>query len=87
MWRRNCMMLLLVEILGQVSFHSVGLDKDIWYLLIYLLFVLKFFSCMLEEAIDSGEIHGSKISRSSPPISHFFFADDSIFFLELFSKR
>lgn len=38
------------------------------------------FSALLKDAEARKLIHGIKISRSFPPISHLFFADDSFFF-------
>lgn len=45
-----------------------------------LIMCVETFSCLLEEALDSGDIHGVKVGRGSPSISHHFFADDFIIF-------
>ncbi|XP_019196311.1 PREDICTED: uncharacterized protein LOC109190291 [Ipomoea nil] len=37
-------------------------------------------SILLQRAQDSGLIHGCKVARGAPPISHLFFADDSLLF-------
>ena len=44
------------------------------------LFCAEGFSAMLHRCVQAGTIHGQKISRFSPPISHLFFADDSLIF-------
>ena len=38
------------------------------------------FSAMLAKAANDGRIHGARVCRSAPRISHLFFADDSILF-------
>lgn len=38
-------------------------------------------SALLKRAELKGEIHGVKIARGVPAISHMLFADDSLFFL------
>ncbi|KMS98119.1 hypothetical protein BVRB_4g095640 [Beta vulgaris subsp. vulgaris] len=38
------------------------------------------FSALLSKAADDGRIHGARVCRSGPRISHLFFADDSILF-------
>ena len=37
-------------------------------------------SSMIRKSIAEGQIHGVKVCRGAPEISHLFFADDSIFF-------
>ena len=45
------------------------------------LFILcaKVLSTLILKAEHSGQLHGCKISRSTPPISHLLFADDNFF--------
>ncbi|KAK6123164.1 hypothetical protein DH2020_043092 [Rehmannia glutinosa] len=38
------------------------------------------FSCLLQDLQRCNKIHGIAISRSAPPISHLFFADDTLIF-------
>ncbi|GJY49333.1 reverse transcriptase [Tanacetum coccineum] len=38
-------------------------------------------SSMIRKSVTQGHIHGVKVCRGAPAISHLFFADDSIFFL------
>ncbi|GJX88622.1 ribonuclease H [Tanacetum coccineum] len=38
-------------------------------------------SSMIRKSVTQGRIHGVKVCRGAPAISHLFFADDSIFFL------
>lgn len=44
------------------------------------LFCAKAFSALLKKAEAQGRIHGTKVSREAPEISHLFFADESILF-------
>ncbi|KAL2895927.1 hypothetical protein RDABS01_000461 [Bienertia sinuspersici] len=38
------------------------------------------FSCLLSKAANEGRIHGARICRGAPRISHLFFVDDSLLF-------
>jgi hypothetical protein len=37
-------------------------------------------SGLIHKAADTKEIHGIKVARSAPQLSHLFFADDSLLF-------
>ncbi|OMO52011.1 reverse transcriptase [Corchorus capsularis] len=39
-------------------------------------------SRLIQVGVNNGDIHGVKLSRNCPVLSHLFFADDSLFFLE-----
>ncbi|XP_039170230.1 uncharacterized protein LOC120294289 [Eucalyptus grandis] len=39
-------------------------------------------SQMMKEALEADTLHGIKLNRHCPTLSHLFFADDSIFFME-----
>jgi len=39
-------------------------------------------SLLLQKAQDEGTIHGCRVARGAPPISHLFFADDSLLFFK-----
>ncbi|XP_019177733.1 PREDICTED: uncharacterized protein LOC109172938 [Ipomoea nil] len=39
-------------------------------------------SLLLQDAQAKGRIHGCRVARGAPPISHLFFADDSLFFFK-----
>ena len=39
-------------------------------------------SSLLTHAMHTNTIHGFKVSRNGPPISHMFFADDSLLFCQ-----
>src|ERR1044072_2529629 len=38
------------------------------------------FSSMIRHAVEESALHGMKVDRTAPQISHFLFADDSIIF-------
>lgn len=38
-------------------------------------------SSLLDRAVSKGDIHGVKVCRGAPSVSHLLFADDSFFFL------
>lgn len=46
---------------------------------LFIIYV-EIFSCILEKAQDDRVIHGIKVGRQSPHISHLFFADDFVIF-------
>ncbi|XP_019151915.1 PREDICTED: uncharacterized protein LOC109148635 [Ipomoea nil] len=39
-------------------------------------------SLLLQKAELAGSIHGCRVARGAPPVSHFFFADDSLLFFK-----
>ncbi|XP_031095051.1 uncharacterized protein LOC115999336 [Ipomoea triloba] len=39
-------------------------------------------SLLLQKAQEEGSIHGCRVARGAPPISHLFFADDSLLFFK-----
>lgn len=44
------------------------------------LFCAEVFTALLKKAETQGSIHGATIARGAPPVSHLFFADDTILF-------
>lgn len=39
------------------------------------------FSVMLQHVVEIGSLKGIQVARGAPPISHLFFADDSLLFV------
>ncbi|XP_019199079.1 PREDICTED: uncharacterized protein LOC109192832 [Ipomoea nil] len=39
-------------------------------------------SLLLQQALDRGVVHGLRVARGAPALSHFFFADDSLLFFK-----
>lgn len=44
------------------------------------LFCTEAFSALLKRAEEQGRIHGAKVTKSAPSVSHLFFADDTFLF-------
>lgn len=45
------------------------------------------FSLLLQQAQVQGNIHGCRVARNAPAISHLFFANDSLLFLKPICKK
>lgn len=84
---------IIMMCVSSVNYHVVVNDRQVGpikpgrglrqgdILLLYL-FILcaEGFSALIQNAVSNGHLHGSKICRRAPSISHLMFADDSILF-------
>lgn len=61
--------------------HTLKRNKTRWsYITLFLYYMYWGLSALLKNIIRLQHLHGYKASRGGPPISHLFFADDSLVF-------
>lgn len=71
---------LINGVLGKIFLPQRGLRQGDTLSLYIFIPCAEVFSCLLEKAEELRLIEGVKVARTAPPISHLFFADDSIIF-------